>query len=118
MRSGRREEFSMRLPSDSCQGQPMNADYYALLTKAVAGKDAAARNKIYNAAWRTIRKSSHLTREAASSHAAALEDAIRRIEDELAAEDAKSAADIHAVLSTDKNWKSLVIAAAAVVAIL
>jgi lipoprotein-anchoring transpeptidase ErfK/SrfK len=96
----------------------MNADYYALLTKAVAGKDAAARNKIYNDAWRIIRKSSHLTREAASSHTAALEDAIRRIEDELAAEDAKSAADIHAVLSRDKNWRSLVIAASTVVAII
>jgi lipoprotein-anchoring transpeptidase ErfK/SrfK len=95
----------------------MNADYYALLTKAVAGKDAAARNKIYNDAWRIIRKS-HLTREAASSHTAALEDAIRRIEDELAAEDAKSAADIHAVLSRDKNWRSLVIAASTVAAII
>jgi lipoprotein-anchoring transpeptidase ErfK/SrfK len=93
----------------------MNADYYALLTKAVAGKDAAARDKIYNHARRIIRKSSHLTREAASSHAGALEDAIRRIEDELAAEDTKSAANVHAVLSRDKNWRSLVIAASAVV---
>jgi lipoprotein-anchoring transpeptidase ErfK/SrfK len=96
----------------------MNADYYALLTKAVAGKGAAARDKIYNHARRIIRESSHLTREAASSHAAALEDAIRRIEDELAAEDTKSAADVHAVLSRDKNWRSLVIAASAVVVII
>ena len=96
----------------------MNADYYRLLTKAVAGRDAAARDKIYNDAWRLIRKSSHLTREAASSHAAALEDAIRRIEDELAAEDAKSAADIHPVLSRDKNWRPLVITASTVVAII
>src|SRR5262249_342917 len=103
---------------DSSQGQPMNADYYALLTKAVAGLDAAARDKIYNDAWRLIRKSSHLTREAASSHAAALEDAIRRIEDEIAGEDAKSAPDIHAVLSRDKNWRSLVITASTVVTII
>ena len=96
----------------------MNIDYYALLTKAVAGKDAAARDKIYDDAWRLIRKSSHLTREAASSHAAALENAIRRIEDELAAEDAESAADIQAVLSRDKKWRSLAIAASTVVAII
>src|ERR1700758_3023198 len=111
MHSGRTAESSMRPRSDSSKGQPMNIDYYALLTKAVAGKDAAARDKIYDDASRLIRKSSHLTREAASSHAAALEDAIRRIEDELAAEDAESAADIHAVLSRDKKWRSLVIAA-------
>ena len=63
----------------------MNVDYYALLTKAVEGKDAAARDRIYRDAYGLIRKS-HLTREAASSHAATLESAIRRIEGELAAE--------------------------------
>jgi lipoprotein-anchoring transpeptidase ErfK/SrfK len=96
----------------------MNVDYYALLTKAVAGRDAAARDKIYDDAWRLIRKSSHLTREAAASHAAALEDAIRRIEEERAAEDAKPAADIQAVLSRDKNWRSLAITASTVAAII
>ena len=38
------------------QGQPMNVDYYALLTKAVAGKDAAARDQIYRDAYGLIRK--------------------------------------------------------------
>ena len=64
----------------------MNVDYYALLTKAVAGKDALARDQIYKDAFSLITRS-HLTREAAASHAAALEDAIRRIEDDIAAEE-------------------------------
>ena len=29
----------------------MNVDYYSLLRNAVAGKDTAARDKIYNDAW-------------------------------------------------------------------
>ena len=65
----------------------MTVDYYSLLTKAVAGKDAAARDQIYKDAFSLITRS-HLTREAAASHAAALEDAVRRIEDEIAAEEA------------------------------
>jgi lipoprotein-anchoring transpeptidase ErfK/SrfK len=84
----------------------MNVDYFALLTKAVEGKDAAARDRIYGDAYGLIRKS-HLTREAAASHAAALEDAIRQIEDELAAEDGKSAAEINEALSVGRNWKPL-----------
>ena len=95
----------------------MNVDYYTLLTKAVEGKDAAARDRIYRDAHGLIRKS-HLTREAASSHAAALEGAIRRIEGELAAEDVKSAAEIEEVLSTDRNRKPLVFGASAVVAVI
>ena len=95
----------------------MTVDYYALLTKAVAGKDAVARDQIYKDAFGLITKS-HLTREAASSHAAALEDAIRRIEDDIAAEEANSAADINEVLSTDRNWKPFVVGACAVVAVI
>jgi lipoprotein-anchoring transpeptidase ErfK/SrfK len=93
----------------------MNVDYYALLTKAIAGRDAAARDKIYRDA-RSLIRNSHLTREAAASHAAALEDAIRRIEDEFAAGEARSAAEISEVLSTDRNWKPLVIGVSALVA--
>jgi lipoprotein-anchoring transpeptidase ErfK/SrfK len=96
----------------------MDIDYYALLAKAVSGKDQAARDKIYSDAWNLIRKSSHLTREAAASHSAALEDAIRRIEDELAAEDAKSAAEINATLSTGRSRRPLVAVAAAIVALI
>jgi len=95
----------------------MNVDYYALLTKAVAGKDAAARDQIYRDAYGLIRKS-HLTREAASSHAAALEGAIRQIEGDIAAGQAKSAAEINEVLSTDRNRRPLVFAASAVVAVI
>ena len=93
----------------------MNVDYYALLTKAVAGRDAAARDRIYRDARSLIRKS-HLTREAAASHAAALEDAVRRIEDELTTGEARSAAEISEVLSTDRNWKPLVVGVSALVA--
>ena len=95
----------------------MNVDYYALLTKAVAGKDAAARDQIYRDAYGLIRKS-QLTREAASSHAAALEGAIRQIEGDIAAGQAKSAAEINEVLSTDRNRRPLVFAASAVVAVI
>ena len=94
----------------------MTVDYYSLLMKAVAGKDAVARDQIYKDAFSLITRS-HLTREAASSHAAALEDAIRRIEDDIAAEEANSAA-ISETLSTGRDWKPLVIGACAVVAVI
>jgi lipoprotein-anchoring transpeptidase ErfK/SrfK len=94
----------------------MTVDYYSLLTKAVAGKDAVARDQIYKDAFSLITRS-HLAREAASSHAAALEDAVRQIEDDIAGEEANSAAAINEVLSTGRNWKPLVIAAGAVVAV-
>jgi len=96
----------------------MNVDYHSLLTNAVAGKDAFARDKIYNDARNLIRKSSHLTREVAASQAAALEDAIRRIEDEFTAEQEIATADINEVLLTGRNWKPLVIAASAIVAVI
>ena len=95
----------------------MTVDYYSLLTKAVAGKDAVARDQIYKDAFSLITRS-HLAREAASAHAAALEDAVRRIEDDIAGEEANSAAAINKVLSTGRNWKPLVIAAGAVVAVI
>jgi lipoprotein-anchoring transpeptidase ErfK/SrfK len=90
-------------------------DYYSLMTKAVAGKDAVQRDLIYKDAFGLITRS-HLRREDASSHAAALEDAIRRIEDDIAAEEANSAAAINEVLSPDKNWKPFVVGACALVA--
>src|ERR1700750_2747303 len=96
----------------------MDVDYYSLLSKAVAGKDGPARDKIYHNALGLIRNSPNLTREAAASHAAALKAAVRRIEDELAADDAASAADISAVLSTSGRRRPLSIAAAAVVALI
>jgi len=95
----------------------MTVDYYSLLTNAVTGKDAPARDQIYKDAYSLITKS-HLTREAAASHAAALEDAVRRIEDDIAAEEASSAAAINEVLSTGRNWKPLAIGAAAIVAVI
>src|SRR4249920_90219 len=95
----------------------MTVDYYSLLTKAVAGKDAVARDQIYKDAFSLITRS-HLTREAASAHAAALEDAIRRIEDDIAAEETNSAAAINEVLSTGRNGKPLVFGAGAVLAVI
>jgi lipoprotein-anchoring transpeptidase ErfK/SrfK len=93
----------------------MNVDYYALLTKAVAGKDAAARDRIYKDAYGLVRRS-NLSREAASSHIVALDDAVRRIEDEIAVEEERSAAAVSEVLSTERNWKPWVVGACALVA--
>jgi lipoprotein-anchoring transpeptidase ErfK/SrfK len=94
----------------------MNVDYYALLMKAVAGKDAAARDRIYRDAYGLIKQSSNLTRDAALSHAAALEEAIRLIERRLAADEAKSAAEINELLSADRSRKPLVFGALAAIA--
>jgi lipoprotein-anchoring transpeptidase ErfK/SrfK len=93
----------------------MDVDYYSLLTKAAAGKDAAARDKIYKDAYSLIRRS-RLTRDAASSHIIALDDAVRRIEDEIVAEEERSDAAVNEVLSSDRNWKPWVIGAGALVA--
>lgn len=96
----------------------MNVDYYALLSKAVSGKDTAARETIYKDAWNLIRRST-LSREEVASHTAALEDAIRRIEDDFAADEAASAEEVSAVLATpDKNWKPLIVGVSALVAAL
>ena len=76
----------MRLRSDSSWVQIMTMDYYSLLTKAVSGKDAVARDKLYRDAHSLIARS-NLMRQVASSHVVALEDAIRRIEDDITAEE-------------------------------
>src|SRR4051812_5917018 len=106
MRSGPRAAFSTRLRSGRW-GRRMDVDYYSLLTKAVAGKDAPARDQIYKDAYSLIRRS-HLERGIAASHMAALEDAVRRIEDDIAAE-ADNAEAVSATLSTGTNWKPFVI---------
>jgi lipoprotein-anchoring transpeptidase ErfK/SrfK len=94
----------------------MNVDYYVLLAKAVAGKDAAAREAIYKDAWSLIRRSK-LSREDAASHTAALDDAIRRIEDQLADAHARPVDEIREVLAaSDRNWKPLVVGVSALVA--
>jgi lipoprotein-anchoring transpeptidase ErfK/SrfK len=84
----------------------MTVDYYALLTKAVAGKDTLGRDKVYKDAYDLITRS-HLNREVAASHVAALEAAIRRIEDDVAVEEGRdgNAAAINEVLSPGTNWK-------------
>jgi lipoprotein-anchoring transpeptidase ErfK/SrfK len=86
----------------------MDVDYYSILTKAAAGKDAAARDKIYQEAYSLIRRS-RLTRDAASSHIVALDDAVRRIEDEFAAEDARSEAAVSEVMSAERSRKPWII---------
>jgi lipoprotein-anchoring transpeptidase ErfK/SrfK len=95
----------------------MAVDYFSLLTKAVAGKDAATRDQVYRDASSLIARS-QLPREAAASHTAALEDAVRRIEDEIAAEEASAAAAISETLSTGRNWKPYAIGAFAVAAVI
>ena len=94
----------------------MNVDYYAVLTKAVADKDAAARDRIYRDAYGLIRNS-HLGREDATAHAAALEDAIRRIEGELAVDAARSGTAVDEILRAERNWKPLAFGASALVAV-
>ncbi|MGH6641089.1 MAG: L,D-transpeptidase [Bradyrhizobium sp.] len=93
----------------------MTVDYYALLTKAVTGKDTLGRDKIYKDAYDLITRSSHLTREAAASNIAALEAAIRRIEDEVAIEEGRdgNAAAINEVLAEGPNWKPWAVGAGA-----
>src|SRR5262245_37664517 len=97
----------------------MAVDYYSLLTKAVAGRDAAARDKIYRDAFSLI-TNAHLPREAASSQSAALQDAIRRIEDDIAAREAGEANDaaINEALSTGRSWKPFAIGGSVVVAVI
>jgi lipoprotein-anchoring transpeptidase ErfK/SrfK len=92
----------------------MTVDYYALLTKAVAGKDTLGRDKIYKDAYDLITRS-HLNREVAASHVTALEAAIRRIEDEVAIEEGRdgNAAAINEVLSEGPNWKPWAVGAGA-----
>ena len=94
----------------------MAVDYYSLLMRAVAGKDAVARDQIYKDAFGVIARS-HITREAAASHTAALEAAVQRIEDDIAAEEASAAATLSETLSTGRNWKPYAIGACAVAAV-
>jgi lipoprotein-anchoring transpeptidase ErfK/SrfK len=96
----------------------MDVDYYALLTQAVAGKDAVARGRIYKDTYSLIARSK-LSGQAAASHVAALEDAVRRIENEIAEpREAPSAEAIEKVLSTGTNWKPLAAGAFALIAVI
>jgi lipoprotein-anchoring transpeptidase ErfK/SrfK len=90
----------------------MTVDYYALLTKAVIGKDTLGRDKVYKDAYDLITRS-HLNREVAASHVAALEAAIRRIEDDIAVEEGRDTAQINQVLSEGTNWKPWAVGAGA-----
>jgi lipoprotein-anchoring transpeptidase ErfK/SrfK len=97
----------------------MSADYYALLTKAVAGKDAIARDKIYREAYGIIERSK-LSREQAVSYVAALEEAVQRVEREIAGENPvgnANAAFNELLQPTRTNWTPLVASAAAVVVV-
>lgn len=95
----------------------MTVDYYSLLTNAVAGKDAAARNRIYKDAFGLIARSD-LSREAAAAQVAALEDAVRRVEDEIAASEANTAAAVNEMLSMRRNRTPLVFVAGAILALI
>jgi lipoprotein-anchoring transpeptidase ErfK/SrfK len=98
----------------------MDVDYYSLLTKAVAGKDAAARDRIYKDAYGLIRRST-LSRSEMSSHIAALEDAVRQIEGGFAGDawrEEPPAADVGRLPPTGANWKPLAISASAVIAVI
>jgi lipoprotein-anchoring transpeptidase ErfK/SrfK len=95
----------------------MTVDYFLLLTKAVAGKNAVERNKIYKDAYGVIARSK-LPREVSASQIAGLREAIQRIESGIADEETrgqKSAAEISQVLSTGWRWKPYMIGAFALV---
>jgi lipoprotein-anchoring transpeptidase ErfK/SrfK len=96
----------------------MGVDYFSLLTKAVAGKDAAERDKIYKDVYDIIARSK-LAREPSASHIANLKEAIRRIESGLVEETPghKSAAEISQVLSAGWSWMPYAIGAFALVAV-
>jgi lipoprotein-anchoring transpeptidase ErfK/SrfK len=98
----------------------MIVDYYSLMTKAVSGKGVAAREKIYQDAHALIVRS-NLARQVTASHAAALDDAIRRIEDEIATAqeqpDETSPEAISRVLSSGTNWRRIAFSASVVIAV-
>ncbi|WP_338699951.1 L,D-transpeptidase [Bradyrhizobium sp. 26S5] len=94
----------------------MDIDYYSLLARAVAGKDETARDNVYRDAFSLIQRSPNFSPEAAASHVAALETAIRRIEDELVAEGSKHSADVNAVLLPKANPRPLIVIACMAVA--
>lgn len=100
----------------------MDVDYYALLTRAVSGKDAVARDKLYREAYSLI-ASSNLTRPVASAHVLALEDAVRRIEEDIAAAEAEHAANSaeaasRALLSGGRNRRRLAVSACTLIAVI
>jgi len=97
----------------------MNVDYFALLSKAVAGKDAAARDRIYKDARGLIARS-NLAREATVLHVSALEDAVQKIEDDLAFEELNQEKSTAAVrmLSPGIDWKRVAVIACAIVAVI
>ena len=97
----------------------MTVDYYSLLNKAVAGRDATARDRVYRDAHNLIARSD-LTRQAASSHITALEDAIRRIENDIAAEQLhqEDSASVDRVLSPGTSWKPLAVTACTLIAVI
>jgi len=79
----------------------------------VSGKDTVARDKLYQDAYSLIARS-NLTRQVASAHVVALEDAVRRIEEDIAAaeaqDEANSAEAVGRVLSaaeTGGAWLSV-----------
>jgi lipoprotein-anchoring transpeptidase ErfK/SrfK len=96
----------------------MSVDYFSLLTKAVAGKDAVERDKIYKDACDVIARAK-LPREVSASHIVGLKEAIQRVESGIVDEEArgqKSVAEISQVLSTGWKWKPYMIGAFALFA--
>src|SRR3954447_19047444 len=96
----------------------MILDYYSLLTKAVEGKDVNARDRIYRNAHKVIDES-NLAPEAASQHINALEDAIRRIENDLVAgqQHPEPPAAVRSVLSPGGNFAVTAFALVTVIAL-
>ena len=103
----------------------MSIDYYALLSKATAGRDLSDRKRIYAEARDVIARRSvgpDASRQEALAHASSLEDAIRRIESEVAAASVRTVDDIaddtpiNPVLVDGGRWPRIVLIAAALVA--
>ena len=101
----------------------MSIDYHALLSGATAGRSSADRMRIYSEARVVIARRSVGTdaaRQEARAHALALEDAIRRIEHEVAAGTVAASGDepINPVLAGSGGGKRFALIAALAVAVI
>jgi lipoprotein-anchoring transpeptidase ErfK/SrfK len=101
----------------------MALNYYSILSKATQGKDPAARLSLYDEARALVarlRVGPGRTEDDIAAQADALESAIWRIEDEVAANDrAESDSErLDSILSPGPNWGRIAAAALAVIAII
>src|SRR5277367_4644308 len=101
----------------------MVLNYYSMLSKAIQGKDAAARQRLYNEARALVarlRGGPDRTEEDIAAQADALESAISQIEADVAASyrEETGSERLDSILSTGPNWgriAAIVLAAIAII---